>query len=149
MMKFRYLVILGIIALTSWGCTNQTASNQTDTQTPSATNTVPVAAPGTFKAGEHPTQGTVSIITEQGKRYLEFDHNFKTDKGPDLFVILHRSDAPPISGIKEKDYVNIAPLQKISGNQRYALPENVNVRDFKSVAIWCRQFNATFGYATL
>jgi hypothetical protein len=149
-MKFRYLVILGMIGLISWGCREQTVSNLTDTQTPSVTNTTtPVADTGTFKNGEHPTQGKVSITTEQGKRYLEFDGNFKTDNGPDLFVILHRSDAPALSGIKEKDYMNIARLQKISGNQRYALPDNVKLEEFKSVAIWCRQFNVTFGYATL
>ncbi|MBW4645386.1 MAG: DM13 domain-containing protein [Goleter apudmare HA4340-LM2] len=150
-MKFRTLVIVGIIATVSFSCAKETTSNQTDTQTQSVTNTASpvVAEPGAFKPGEHPTQGKVSVVTEQGKSYLEFDGNFKTDNGPDLFVILHRSDAPPISGIKEKDYVSIARLQKTSGNQRYALPDNVKLGDFKSVAIWCRQFNATFGYATL
>jgi hypothetical protein len=36
---------------------------------------------GTFKAGEHPTQGMVSLVTEKEKRYLEFDRGFKTSKG--------------------------------------------------------------------
>lgn len=66
-----------------------------------------------------------------------------------MYVILYRFEKPPISGIKEKDYVSIAQLQKITGNQRYALPNNVNLQEFKSVAIWCRKFNATFGYAIL
>ncbi|RCJ42710.1 electron transfer flavoprotein [Nostoc minutum NIES-26] len=146
-MKFKHLAILSIIifATLNTGCTEKITSNQTQTQTP---NTKAVAN-GNFKAREHPTQGKVSVITEKGKRYLEFDQNFKTDNGPDLFVILHRSDAPPVNGIQEKDYVNIAPLQKISGTQRYVLPDNVKLAEFKSVAIWCRQFNATFGYAVL
>jgi hypothetical protein len=144
-MKFKYLAIVIVIIFTAFptGCTKKVTFNET--QTPNA-GTV---ADGNFKAGEHPTQGKVSIITEKGKRYLEFDQNFKTDNGPDLFVILHRSAAPPVSGIKQKDYVNIAPLQKINGTQRYALPNNVKLAEFKSVAIWCRQFNATFGYAVL
>ncbi|NJL10535.1 MAG: DM13 domain-containing protein [Calothrix sp. SM1_7_51] len=91
----------------------------------------------------------VKLVTENGKRYLEFDKNFKTDKGPDLFVILHKNATLPNSGIKEKDYVSIARLQATNGNQRYAIPNNVNLADFRSVAIWCRQFNATFGFATL
>ncbi|WP_414544676.1 DM13 domain-containing protein [Nostoc sp. CCY0012] len=149
-MKFQHLVILFILTAVTIGCTKEVTSNQPATQTPT-TRTVasPIAEPGNFQAAEHPTQGKVSVITEQGKRYLEFDQNFKTDKGPDLFVILHNSDMPPVSGIQEKDYVNIAPLQKISGTQRYALPDNVNLVNFKSVAIWCRQFNTTFGYAVL
>ncbi|MDY6898910.1 MAG: DM13 domain-containing protein, partial [Cyanobacteriota bacterium] len=29
------------------------------------------------------------------------------------------------------------------------IPENVNLADYKSVGIWCEEFNATFGYASL
>jgi hypothetical protein len=144
-MRYKYLIIIGLISILSVSCTNQTV-----TETPTAT-TVATAdvKPGNFQAGEHPTQGQVSVVKEAGKNYLEFDQNFKTDQGPDLYVILYRFEKPPISGIKEKDYVSIARLQKISGNQRYALPNNVNLQEFKSVAIWCRKFNATFGYAIL
>ncbi|MEA5564445.1 DM13 domain-containing protein [Anabaena sp. UHCC 0399] len=147
-MKWKKLVILAIITTVAMGCTREVSSNQVDTQT-STTATRPSAKAGNFQAGEHPTQGKLTVVTEQGKQYLEFDQDFKTDKGPDLFVILHTSDAPPVSGIKEKDYVTLAPLQKISGNQRYALPNNIKLANYKSVAIWCRKFNATFGYATL
>ncbi|WP_414574529.1 DM13 domain-containing protein [Anabaena sp. CCY 9402-a] len=147
-MKWKKLVILAIITTVAMGCTREVSSNQVDTQT-STTATRPSAKAGNFQAGEHPTQGKLTVVTEQGKQYLEFDQNFKTDKGPDLFVILHTSDTPPVSGIKEKDYVTLAPLQKTSGNQRYALPNNIKLANYKSVAIWCRKFNATFGYATL
>ncbi|WP_017652782.1 DM13 domain-containing protein [Fortiea contorta] len=149
-MKIQHLATLGIIAVISLGCTQNTISQETETQTPSAaTTTIPVANASQFKAGEHPIQGKVSVITQQGKRYLQFDKNFKTSDGPDVYVILHRADAPPTYGIKEKDYVSLAKLQKTSGAQLYTLPNNVNLADFKSVAIWCRQFNATFGYAVL
>ncbi|WP_414752549.1 DM13 domain-containing protein [Anabaena sp. CCY 9910] len=144
-MRYKYLIIIGLTSILSVGCTNQTF-----TETPTAT-TVATAdvKPGNFQAGEHPTQGQVSVVKEAGKNYLEFDQNFKTDQGPDLYVILYRFEKPPISGIKEKDYVSIARLQKTTGNQRYALPNNVNLQQFKSIAIWCRKFNATFGYAIL
>jgi Electron transfer DM13 len=146
-MQYRHLAMLGLVAFLSLGCTNQAA-----TQTPTTAATTVDSAKaktGQFQAGEHPTQGQVSVVKEQEKNYLEFDQNFKTDKGPDLYVILYRGEKPPISGIKEKDYVSIARLQNTSGNQRYALPNNIKLAEFKSVAIWCRQFNATFGYAAL
>lgn len=149
-MKFQHLVIIGMVAIFSVGCAKEIASNQTEPQTQTTSTTANTGSEsGSFKAGEHPTKGKVSVITEQGKRYLKFDENFKTDKGPDLFVILHRSDAPPISGIKEQDYVSVARLEKISGTQRYALPDNLKLTEFKSVAIWCKKFNATFGYAPI
>ncbi len=144
-MKCKFLIIIGCVAVLTIGC-----SNQTVTQTPTATTVTSAdVKPGKFQAGEHPTQGQVTVLKEAGKNYLEFDQNFQTNKGPDLYVILSRSEKPPVSGIKEKDYISIARLQKTSGNQRYALPNNINLQEFKSVAIWCRKFNVTFGYAVL
>ncbi|MBW4686573.1 MAG: DM13 domain-containing protein [Komarekiella atlantica HA4396-MV6] len=149
-MRFQHLAIIGIVAVINISCTSKETSNLPSIQAQSTTTLAStVVETGTFKAGEHPTTGKVSIVTERGKRYLEFDQSFKTNKGPDLFVILHRSDAPPVYGIKEKDYASISRLQKTSGSQRYALPENVKLTDFRSVAVWCRQFNANFGYASL
>jgi hypothetical protein len=104
---------------------------------------------GKFVKAEHPTQGTVMLVSEAGKSYLTFDQTFKTDAGPDLQVILYRTSQPPIGGIQKKDYVQVAKLQKVSGAQRYELPATVKPGNFSSVAIWCRKFNATFGYASL
>lgn len=169
-MKLKSLVFLGFATLLTVGCAAQEVSQQPDTeaqaqvqseaqvqnknqttknQTTTAANNSSKAdtLSGTFKSAEHPTQGGVKVLKENGKTYLEFDGDFKTDSGPDLFVILHRNDTLPITGIKEKDYVSVAPLKNTSGTQRYEIPENINVADFKSVAVWCREFNATFGYA--
>jgi hypothetical protein len=172
-MKLKYLAILGATALLSFSCTIRDNSNQPSTQTeaspptteppsasakPSPSSTQPVAQKptqsGTFVGAEHPTQGSAQILTENGKNYLEFDENFKTDNGPDLVVILHRASdiksisQPPAYSLKEGDYVILAALKQVSGTQRYAIPDNVNLTDYNSAAVWCRQFNATFGYAS-
>lgn len=150
-MLLRFLAIVSTLTLLTLGCASEVKSNQPDTKTTPTTVavTADTAQSGTFKAAEHPTKGTVRVVNEQGKQYLEFDKSFKTDSGPDLFVILHRSATVPVSGVKEQDYVSLARLQKTSGAQRYLVPNNVKLADFKSVAIWCRKFNATFGYAPL
>ncbi len=153
-MKLPSLTIISLTALLMVGCSQTNISQQPDTQTPvktaaskpSANNT---SQSGVFQDGEHPTKGIVKVITKNGKPYLEFDASFKTDSGPDLFVILHKDKTLPISGIKEKDYTSIAPLTKTSGTQQYAIPEGVDLKKYQSVAIWCRKFNATFGYAPL
>ncbi len=152
-MKFKYVAVLSIVALLSVGCTN-VESQQSETQpqaetvaeTPAAGS---VQSSGAFIDAEHPTKGTASIITENGKKYIQFDNNFKSDNGPDLFVILHKDDKLPITGIKEADYTTVAALKSTNGAQKYEIPENVDLANFKSVAIWCRKFNATFGYAVL
>lgn len=103
---------------------------------------------GNFVAVEHPTQGQVSIVEEDGKRYIEFSEDFATDPGPALRVILHTGEMVELQ-IEEGDYTSLGVLQAVNGSQRYAIPEDVDLEQYNSVAIWCEQFNATFGYAPL
>ncbi len=152
-MKLKYLLlgvatalILGVSGLPSHQLTAQAGEMSPPKMNDGAMSK---QKSGMFVAAEHPTQGAVSIINEKGKRYLEFDKTFKSDMGPDLYVILHRAAALPNSGLKQQDYTTIGRLQKVSGTQRYIIPNNVNLANYRTVAVWCRSFNATFGYALL
>lgn len=105
---------------------------------------------GTFVAAEHPTSGMARIVTEKGRRYLVLDSAFKTSsQGPDLHVVLDPTEKPPMQYQDPTSYVNLGKLQKFNGEQRYPIPAAINLSNFKSVAIWCRMANATFGYAPL
>jgi hypothetical protein len=106
-----------------------------------------VLASGNFEKSEHPTSGAAQIVMQNGKKYLKFDSSFQSDSGPDLFVILHRQDSPKSYG--KADYVSLGRLKKVSGQQMYAIPNGVNIAKFKSIVIWCKKFNATFGFAPL
>jgi len=173
MRKFRCLILVTGLSFTVsiLGCTQNTVTQQSAfnpiSQSPKSTDSVAISPSpqtsqlselrsGEFVDGEHPTQGTVRIVTQGDKRFLELDQTFATStSGPDLVVILHRladvigSTTPPAFPIKEGDYILLAPLKSYSGTQSYPIPASLNVDDFKSVAIWCRRFNATFGAATL
>ena len=107
-------------------------------------------APSTFTevGKQQKTTGEVKLVKENGKRYLVFNSEFSTPTGPDVFVILHRKDKVT-NGIKESNYINIAKLEKFSGGQRYLIPDNVDLDDYQSVGIWCREFNVTFAFAPL
>lgn len=107
---------------------------------------------GTFVAAEKPTTGKARIVTENGHSYLELDSAFSaSDQGPDLHVLLDPSAKPPQSYQSQGSgsYVNLGGLQKVKGAQRYPIPDSINLANFKSVSIWCRMANATFGYAPL
>jgi Electron transfer DM13 len=170
--KFFILVGLSMTTIAMIGCTQQNTATPTTSLTaassvaasPSPANsptketskTSKVLSSGSFVDGEHPTSGTVRIVEKDGQRILELDETFETStSGPDLVVVLHRepdvigSTAPPTYPINEGDYVLLAPLQEYSGTQSYVIPENINLADFPSAVIWCRQFNATFGAARL
>lgn len=154
-MKLKYLPIVAITLI--YGCTTEASVTQTPAKPAIAinTNTQSIKS-GTFVAGEHATTGSARIISENGKNYLELDADFKTSNlGPDLYVILHRSDdvlastQPPAYPLKAGDYVILGRLQNYSGAQRYVIASNIKLANYQSAVIWCRQFNATFGTAKL
>lgn len=151
-MKLNYLAIFGTTTLLTASLLGSNPLNQALAEK-TLTNSAPSViaeetdVSGNFVGAAHPTQGKVSIVTENGQRYLEFNETFKTDSGPDLFVLLHRQETP--ESYNNSDYVNLGDLEKVSGTQKYAIPDEVNLADWKSVVIWCRQFNVTFGYAPL
>lgn len=174
-MNFKHLLILSLSSLVLVSCVSEVSNSQfkespvaVNTSVPlSSTSAKPLATSaqsqestavksGSFVSGEHTTQGKVSLTTKDGKSSLELEQSFKTsESGPDLVVILHRSDnviastKPPSYPLKPGDYIILAPLKKYSGAQKYPIPNNVNLADYKSAAIWCRKFNATFGAANL
>jgi hypothetical protein len=109
-----------------------------------------VAYSGNFVKAEAPTTGTARIITENKHQFLEIDSAFQTtDQAPDLHVVLEPSAAPPMSYANPGQFINLGKLHKVSGAQRYPIPDAIQVANYKSVVIWCRMANATIGYAKL
>lgn len=153
-MKLNQLVLLGVTSLfvsvlsVSGSAINVFANPSSNAAV--AQNQLAATMSGTFVAAEKPTAGMARIVTENGHRYLELDSAFSTsEQGPDLHVLLDTSPMPPQTYQDPGSYVNLGKLQKFSGTQRYPIPDAINLADFKSVVIWCRMANATFGYATL
>jgi hypothetical protein len=124
--------------------TQPVQSAQSTQSTQSAQSTVSGAP---FVSVSHPTSGSAKIVEVEGQRYLELDAAFRSDEGPDLFVLLHREAVP--ESYREQDYVNLGRLQQVAGSQRYAIPTELDIQTIQSAVIWCQDFNVTFGYATL
>ncbi|OKH32336.1 electron transfer protein with DM13 domain protein [Calothrix sp. HK-06] len=162
-MKLRSFLMLSLASLLIASCAKEISATENHVAVKSSNIPVVQLAQsqqsvkvGTFVSGEHTTQGTSSIIINNGNLFLKLNESFKTsDSGPDLVVILHRSDdvigstKPPSYSLKKGDYVILGRLQKFSGTQTYAIPKNIDLENYKSAAIWCRKFNATFGAAKL
>jgi len=166
-MKLKQLIPFGILSsvtlalplstpafqpITSGGWfTNQTqATAVLSSPSVMAAQPAKIAASGTFVAAEKPTTGIAQIMVENGKRYLVFDSGFSTsNQGPDLHVVLDPDGKPPAQYSDPTRFINLGKLQKTAGEQRYPIPATVDLSKFKSVGIWCRMANATFGYASL
>ncbi len=155
-MQYQNLLLTALITIVASGIPAfaDTNSRSVNTELPAPSMTVAiettaasVLASGDFQKSEHPTSGNAQIVMQNGKKYLKLDSSFQSDSGPDLFVILHRQASPKSYG--KADYVNLGRLKKVSGQQMYSIPSGVNIGNFKSVVIWCKKFNATFGFAPL
>jgi hypothetical protein len=105
---------------------------------------------GDFVGLAHPTSGKARIYkTQDGKSILRLEQ-FKTSNGPDVRVYLVKgSDAADGAVIKGGGFVDLGALKGNVGDQNYAIPDNVNLNEFRSVSIWCRRFAVNFGAATL
>ena len=97
---------------------------------------------------QHPTSGQAQIVEEGGAKYLELSQDFQSDRGPDLKVILHKASTVN-QKVQEGDYVNLGLLKSFNGSQRYLIPDEVDLTQYQSVAIWCEEYNVTFGYAPM
>ena len=138
---------LGLAALMTLGTVGGLATDSLTIQ-PAFAN--PAIAAATAISGEftdvaHPTTGSARVVTDGDRQYLELSEEFSTDSGPDLFVLLHRSATP--DSYDESEYISLGMLEQVSGTQRYLIPADVEVEDFRSAVIWCREFNVTFGFA--
>jgi hypothetical protein len=116
-----------------------------------AQNAAPIAT-GTFHGQVHSTSGRAAIYqAADGKRILRLT-NFKTSNGPDVHVVLAAAaDAKDDDNfLKNKvERVELGKLKGNEGDQNYAIPAGTDLSRFRTVAIYCERFNATFGAAPL
>lgn len=119
------------------------------TTPPSGEPTVVQVASGSFVDRSHPATGRAVVLSDSSQTFLRFE-DFETDNGPDLFVYLSRgvsADSPEEAF--DDDFVNLGALKGNVGNQNYEVPAEVDIEEYSTVVIWCRQFSVAFGAAAL
>jgi hypothetical protein len=144
-------LLISALPISSYATQHLTnSSNLNSSQAIVAQSQATAIKSGSFMAGEKPTTGIAKIINEGGHNYLELDAAFSTsDQGPDLHVLLDTTDKPPQMYENMGSPVNLGKLKSYTGTQRYPIPDAIDPAQFKSVVIWCRMANATFGYAPI
>ena len=97
---------------------------------------------GTFTGiGGHTASGKATIYEFNRQRVVVLDP-YSSQNGPDLKVYLSKT-------VSASSYINLGVLQSKMGKQTYAIPNAVNVDDYKYVHIWCEQFSVEFARAPL
>jgi hypothetical protein len=133
---------------------NDTLSHPLPQASASATAPGPtLLSSGTLIAHEHATTGSVRVVRNpDGTRQLEVV-DLDTSDGPDLHVWL--TDQEVTSGadgwrvFDDGQYVELGKLKGNHGNQVYSIPADVDLSQYRSVAIWCKRFSVSFGAAEL
>ena len=107
---------------------------------------------GKLEGQVHQTSGRATIYkTADGKEYLRLS-DFTTSNGPDVHVLLVRSEDKALDQEIVKgglDNVDLGTLKENQGDQNYDLPLNVDLNRYQAVAFYCERFHAIFGVARL
>jgi hypothetical protein len=107
---------------------------------------------GRLEGKAHQTSGRATIYkTPDGKQYLRLT-DFSTSNGPDVHVVLVRSDEANLTQEIVKgqlDSVELGSLKGNQGDQNYDLPASVDLQKYNAAVIYCERFHAVFGLARL
>jgi len=99
----------------------------------------------------HYGKGTVELLTEAPARTLvHLQDDFEVGPGPRFHVYLV-DHAAVRSGddFLNSPKVDLGRLRAFRGSQIYDVPSNVDVAQYKSVVIWCKEFGVLISPASL
>ncbi len=99
---------------------------------------------GTFEGrSNHETSGSVRVVEEDGRTFVELGEDFSVDGGPDPRVGFGKD------GTYDGENGYLAALLSLNGKQRYAVPSTMDVSAFNEVYIWCDVASVPLGVASL
>jgi hypothetical protein len=127
-------------------------NKKVDEQPPAALASMTPLYTGSFHNDAHETKGRATVYQQpNGSRVLVLS-NFSTSNGPVLHVILlddssisNAQDFTP-SNTSERD---LGDLKESQGEQSYALPADVDLDRFNTIAIYSSGLHAVFGSTKL
>jgi hypothetical protein len=107
---------------------------------------------GRLEGKAHQTSGRATIYkTPGGKEYLRLT-DFSTSNGPDVHVVLARSDDANLTQEivqGQLDSVELGSLRGNRGDQNYDLPASLDLQKYNAAVIYCERFHTVFGVARL
>ena len=108
-------------------------------------------AGGTFRDGDpvHRGSGTLRITrAANGSRTVEL-LNMEIVPGPNLFVYLVEEPDPLFPEDVTAKFRSLGKLKSLTGDQDYAMPDDVTLADWGSVVVWCDTFKTAFAIASI
>ena len=107
---------------------------------------------GRFEGNAQRTSGRATIYKKPGgEEYLQLN-DFTTPSGPDIHVVLARSEDRNLSQAVVNgglDSIDLGPLKSTQGDQIYDLPAGTDVNKYDAVAIYGEGVHTVSGRAKL
>lgn len=111
---------------------------------PSTAEEMMVQSGGMFEGrSNHVTSGSVKIVKDGGRLFVELGEDFSLDSGPDPRVGFGRGG----EYLGAEGY--LGALLSLKGKQRYAIPPVWDSSSYDQVFIWCDVANVPLGVADL
>lgn len=100
----------------------------------------------TFVNKERKITGNWSLKQEGENIYIVFHSNFKTKSGPDLKVFISTQDISNTNGKNaNKNALLLKDLSSNKGEQKYLIPSNIDLSQYKCVLIHCVKYAKLWG----
>jgi hypothetical protein len=94
----------------------------------------------------HWGRGRVSVY----ERAVFLEPDFEVGPGPAFHVYLvPKASLRASSDLGEAMFIDLGGLRAFKGSQRYPIPLGVDLKNYQSVIIWCRQFSVLISPADL
>jgi hypothetical protein len=94
----------------------------------------------------HYGSGSVEVYD----RLVFLNEDFKVGPGPAFHVYLVPKPGIRASAeVKDTMFIDLGKLRAFEGSQKYAIPAGVDLSNYQSVVIWCRQFGVLISPADL
>jgi hypothetical protein len=94
----------------------------------------------------HYGKGRVSVY----ERAVYLEPDFEVGPGPAFHVYLvPKARVRSSADMKHVMFVDLGGLRAFKGSQRYAIPDGVDLRDYRSVIVWCERFGVLISPADL
>ena len=141
---FRLLILL--VACTIM-ISSLPVANKTDNITIGKSNIDETLFSGTFQIiGAEFVTGTIDIVNNTATSVMKiyFHSDFNISEGPDLYIYLSRNTSSSDQNIGI--YIDLGIFTTYTGPFNVTFPSNININLYKSVVIYCKQFDVIFAY---
>lgn len=120
-------------------------------ETVNSSTSIEIVASGTFIHANpsdpvHYGKGRVSVY----RNLVHLESDFEVGPGPKFHVYLvPDANITPQTRVQDTMFVDLGRLKAFTGSQNYPIPDGVDLERYKSVVIWCEQFNVLVSPALL